>query len=171
MLGQRVIRAVLFVVFFGIGAATLASSILCEDLAQYYWNKQLLSESEDSLNRLRSLNTEYDELLEKWEQDPNFVVERVARATLGPEALSQSQDSNTVYPRATAQLRAAARRALDEDSNSPVTKQAGPAMPRWLIRCRQRPSRITLFACGVILILTSFVCFRPEASNRKTKDG
>jgi hypothetical protein len=171
MQGQKIIRAVLFVVFFAIGAATMSSSILCEDLAQYYRNKQFLSESEDSLNRLRSLNTEYDELLEKWEQDPNFVVERVARATLGPEALSQSQDPNTAYPRATAQLLAAARRALKEDSNSPSTKQAGPAMPRWLVRCRQRPSRITLFACGVILILTSFVCFRPEAVSRTAEDG
>ena len=80
MLAQKIIRAVLFVLFFGVGVASLSSSILCEDLAHYYQNKQYLKESQESLNRLRSLNTEYDVLLEKWEQDPNLVVKRVARA-------------------------------------------------------------------------------------------
>ena len=63
MLAQKIIRAVLFVLFFGVGVASLSSSILCEDLAQYYQNKQFLRESQESLNQLRSLNTEYDVLL------------------------------------------------------------------------------------------------------------
>jgi len=159
MQGQKIISAVLFVLFFGVGAAALSSSILCEDLAQYYQNKQLLRESEESLNQLRSLNTEYDILLEKWERDPNLVVRRIARATLGPEGVSEPQDPNTVYPKATAELLAAARKALDKDKK---TFRAEPVMPRWLERCRQRPNRITLFICGVVLILTSFVCFRPQ---------
>ena len=117
MQGQKIIRAVLFVLFFGVGAASLSSSILCEDLAQYYQNEQLLSTSQESLERLESLNTEYNEILEKWEQDPNLVIRRVARATLGPEALTEPQDPNTVYPRAPAELVEAARKILDEDKN------------------------------------------------------
>ena len=153
----------MFVLFFGVGAAALSSSILCEDVAQYYQNKQLLTKSQESLNQLRSLNTEYDIILEKWEQDPNLVVRRIARATFGPEGVLEPQDPNTVYPRATAELLATARKVLNEDQKQSSTiEQAGPVMPRWLIRCRQRPNRITLFICGVVLILTSFVCFRPE---------
>lgn len=161
----------MFVLFFGVGAASLSSSILCEDLAQYYQNKQLLRQSQESLNQLRSLNTEYDVLLERWQQDPNFVVKRVARATLGPEAVSEPQDPNTVYPRATAQLMAAARKVLNDDKKTSTAEQAEPVMPRWLVRSRQRPSRITLFVCGVVLILTSFVCFRPEGGRQRAEDG
>jgi len=162
MQGQKIIRAVLFVFFFGVGAAALSSSILCDDLAQYYRNEQLLRQSQESLNRLRSLNTEYGVLLEKWEQDPNLVVRRIARATFGPEGVSEPQDPNTVYPRATAELLAAARKVLSEDKKHSALEQAEPVMPRWLVRCRHRPYRITLFVCGVVLILTSLVCFRPE---------
>jgi cell division protein FtsL len=162
MQGQKIIRAVLFVLFFGVGVASLSCAIICEDLAQYYQNKHLLNQSEESLKRLQSLNTEYDVILEKWKQDPNLVVQRVARATLGPNALPEPEDPNTAYPRASAQLLAAARKVLNEDKNPSLAEQAEPPMPRWLVRCRLRPSRITLFACGVILILTSFVCFRPE---------
>lgn len=162
MQGQKIIRAVLFILFFGVGAASLSSSILCEDLAHYYQNKQLLRQSQESLNRLKSLNTEYGVLLEKWEQDPNFVVQRIARATFGPEGVSEPPDPNTVYPRATAELLTAARKVLNDEEKPSAMQQAGPVMPRWLERCRQRPSRITLFISGVVLILTSFVCFRPE---------
>jgi hypothetical protein len=62
---------------------------------------------------------------------------------------------------------AAARKILDEDKNRSIAGQIEPVMPRWLIRCRRRSSRITLFVCGVVLILTSFVCFRPEKECQK----
>ena len=156
------IRAVLFVLFFGIGAASLSSAILCEDMAQYYQNKQLLTAAQESLGRLRSLNNEYDVLLEKWQQDPNLVAKRIARATLGPAAVPEPQDPNTAYPRATAQLLAAARKVLSDDNNRSAAERAEPVMPRWLVRCRRRPSRITLFGCGVVVNPTNFVCLRPE---------
>lgn len=171
MLGQKIIRAVLFVLFFGVGVASLSSSILCEDLAHYYHHKQLLRQSQESLKRLKSLNTEYDELLDKWEQDPNLVVRRIARATFGPEVALESQGPNTAYPRATAELLATARKILDEEKQPSALEQAGPVMPPWLERCRKRPSRITLFVCGVVLILTSFICFRPEDRSQRTENG
>ncbi|MFC1794661.1 hypothetical protein ACFL3Q_13855 [Planctomycetota bacterium] len=69
MQGRKVIQAVFFFLFFSIGAASLSSSILCDDLIQYYQNKQLLREAQESLNRLESLNTDYDVLLERLEED------------------------------------------------------------------------------------------------------
>ena len=157
---RNVIRASFFVLFFSIGAASLSSSILCDDLVQYYQNKELLRETRESLNRLESLNADYDMLLEKLKEDPN-LFRRLVPATLGPDA--EHQDANTVYPRATAEQLAAARRALMEDPN----QSAAALMPNWLSRCREPRRRLMLFVCGVVLILTSFVCFRPAKPNAK----
>jgi hypothetical protein len=157
MQGRKFIQAVLFFLFFGIGAASLSSSILCDDLIRYYQNKQLLRTAQDSLSRLESLNTDYDVLLKRLEEDPNLVVERLAPATFG----TGSKDPNTVYPRATSQQLAAARKALMEESNR---EPAEVAMPEWLRRCSEPRNRILLFVSGVVLVMISFVCFRPQSS-------
>ena len=159
MQGRRIIRAVLFVLFFSIGAVSLSGSILCDDLVQFYNNKQLAKAAQQSLERLKSLNTDYDILLEQLEKDPN-LVKRIARATLGigPE------DPNTVYPRATAEQLAAARRALTDDPNEKAALVEPPPLPEWLSRCREPRRKIILFLSGVALILTSFICFTPRSS-------
>ena len=154
MQGRKVIQAVFFFFFFSIGAAALSSSVLSNDLVQYYQNKQLLRAAQESLERLKSLNSDYDILLERLKEDPNLVVERLAPVTLGTGPV----DANTVYPRARSRQLAAARKALMEEPNG---QSAEPMMPEWLNRSRKPSSRIMLFASGVVLILTSFVCFRP----------
>jgi hypothetical protein len=157
MQGRSVIRAVLFVLFFSIGAGSLSVSILCDDLVQYYRNTELSRATQESLNRLKSLNTDYDILLEKLGEDPNHI-KRLGPATLGPKY----QDPNTIYPRATAEQLAAARRALIEDPNRPTAGRApGAPMPEWLSRCSEPRRRIMLFFAGAALILTSFICFGP----------
>ena len=153
MQGRNAIRLILFVIFFSIGAASLGVSILCDDLVQYYRNRQLLKVTQQSLNRLESLNTDYDVLLEQMEKDPNFV-KRLAPATLGTEP----EDTNAVYPRATPEQLAAARKALMEDPND---QSAGPMLPEWLTRCSEPRRRMTLFVAGSVLILISFTCFTP----------
>jgi len=155
MQGRKVIQAVLFFLFFSIGAASLSSSILCDDLIQYYQNKQLLRTAQESLERLESLNTDYDVLLERLEEDPNLVIDRLAPATFGTE----SEDPNTVYPRARSRQLAAARKALMEESNG---QSAEAAMPQWLRRCSEPRNRMLLFISGVVLVLISFVSFRPS---------
>ena len=156
MQGRKFIQAVLFFLFFSIGAASLSSSILCDDLIRYYQNRQLLKTTQNSLNRLESLNTDYDVLLKRLKEDPNLVIERLAPATFGTE----SEDPNTVYPRATSRQLAAAHKALMEESNR---KPAEVAMPLWLRRCSEPRNRILLFVSGVVLVLISFVCFRPQS--------
>ncbi|KPL23800.1 MAG: hypothetical protein AMJ75_05375 [Phycisphaerae bacterium SM1_79] len=150
---RNIIRAILFVLFFSIGAAALSGSVLCDDLVQYYHNRQLLSAAQESLERLKLLNNDYDVLLSQLENDPN-LVRRIARATVGPAP----EDPNTVYPRATAELLAAARRALTEDPDPPAVE---PVMPEWLSRCSEPRRKTMLFFSGVALILTSFICFGP----------
>ena len=148
----NVIRAILFVLFFSVGAASLSGAVLCDDLVRYYRNRKLLREAQESLDRLKMLNHDYDALLSQLENDPN-LVKRIARATLGTE----SDDPNMVYPKASGELVAAARRVLADDNDV----AAEPLMPEWLSRCNKPDARIMLFICGVALVLISFVCFRP----------
>jgi hypothetical protein len=149
---------ILFVVFFSIGAASLAISILCDDLVQYYRNKGQLTVTQQANDRFKSWIEDYDVLLEQREKDPN-LVKRLAPAILGTEP----EDANAVYPRATPEELAAARQALTQDPNDQST---APMLPKWLTRCSEPRRRITLFIAGSFLILISFTCFTPS---RKSK--
>jgi hypothetical protein len=82
MQNERVIRTVVFVVFFSIGAAVLSATTLCDDLLEYYYYKGLLKQSEEHLKKLESLNTDYDTLLAQFENNPKELA-RLAPATLG----------------------------------------------------------------------------------------
>jgi len=159
MQGRNVIRVILFVIFFSIGAASLGVSILCDDLVQYYRNRQLLKVTQQSLDRLESLNTDYNALLEQLEKDPN-LVKRLAPATLGTEP----EDANAFYPRAAREQLTAAREALTKNQSDQST---GPMLPEWLTRCSEPRRRITLFVAGSFLILISFTCFVPARQTGK----
>ena len=160
---QNIIRAFLFVVFFSIGAAALSGSILFADLLRYYNNRELLKAEKELSNRLTSLNDDYDALLQELRNDPN-IVKRIALITLGKE----DNDANTIYPKATAEQLAAARKALTEETS---TEPADTSLPQWLTRCREPRRRTMLFFAGAGLILVSFICFGPakEKSREKTK--
>ena len=153
MQGQNVTRTLLFVAFFGIGAAAMGTSVLCDDLARYYRNKYFLKESQEFSDRLRSLNDDYDAILRRLEEDPN-LIKRIAPATIGAE----QAEPNTVYPRATAEQLAAAKKALARDAEREPNE---PTMPTWLVRSGEPRMRILLFSCGAALILLSFACFGP----------
>ena len=160
---QKIIRVFLFVVFFSIGATALSGSILCADLLRYYHNRELLEAEKDLSNQLKSLNADYDALLEQLEKDPN-LIKRIAPATLGME----HNDVDTIYPKATAEQLAAARKALTEEMGLNTTDAA---MPKWLTRCREPRRRTMLFFASAGLILVSFICFGPakEKSREETK--
>jgi len=153
MHGHNVIRAILFVLFFSIGAAALGGAVLVDELVRHYQDKHILRQARLLTDRLRSLNEDYDALLRRLEEDPN-LIRRIAPAAIG----AKRDDPNVVNPRATAEELDAAKTALMKDvENSP----AEPNMPRWLIRCRASRERTILFASGALLVLISFVCFRP----------
>lgn len=159
---RNAIRTVLFLLFFTIGGAALSSSILCDDLFQYYRDIELRSQEQQSIERLKALIADYDLLLARLEQDPN-LYKRLVPATLGPDP--NLHDPNTVYPRAQAEQLAAARRALIDESNESSGAAAGATMPKWLSRISEPRRRTMLFVSGVVLILTSFVSFRPAKTN------
>jgi hypothetical protein len=151
MRSQSISRFVLFIIFFSIGGASLTASVLWDDLIQYYQNKQLLRDKQQCLDKLGSLNTEYDALLKRWENDPN-LFKRIAPAAIGTEP----EDTNAIYPRARVKELAAARKALTEQPNQP---REDSAIPDWLIRSGQPHRRIVFFLAGAGLILISFGCF------------
>jgi len=150
---ENISRALLFVVFFSIGATALSGSILCDVLLRYYHSRQLLKVEEDTTKKVVSQNADYNALRQQLEKDPN-IINRIAPIVLGVDA----PDANTVYPKATVEQIAAARKA----SGKEVTSQCPePMTPTWLTRCSEPRRRITLFLAGAALVLVSFICFGP----------
>jgi hypothetical protein len=153
---QGIAYLLFFVVFFSIGAAALGGAVLCGDFIQYCRNKSLLQEAQGFVKRLESLNTEYDELLQELEKDPD-LLQRIVPVTLGTEP----NDPNTAYPKARARDLAIARKALVAQAEQ---EPPGPEIPVWLQRCSDPPKRIALFIAGASLVLISLVCFTPGAA-------
>jgi hypothetical protein len=161
---RNFIRMFFFVVFFSIGAASFAISILCDDLVKYYRSRNELAVRQQAVDKLKSYNADYDVLLEKLQDDPNLVVERLAPAVLG----TKHEDPNVVYPRATPEQIAAAREALALDPNNlPETLK----LPNWLVRCSEPRRRISLFVAGSFLVLISFTCFTPVKQSKARNKG
>lgn len=159
MLSQKILHFLLFVLFFSVGAVTLGGAVLSDDLIRYWHNRQLLNEAQAAIERLESLNQEYDALLAELERDPN-LLRRIAPATLG----TAPSDPYAVYPRARAHELAIARRALLTQTE-PESAQA--AVPQWLERCREPRRKIALFIAGAGLVLISLVFFTSDSSQRQ----
>jgi len=159
---QKIVRMLLFIIFFSIGATALSGSILSEDLVRYYHNRQQLKAKEELSNRLKSLNIDYDALLQNLEKDPN-LFERIASLVLGTER----NDANTIYPKATEELLEAVKKALEEDSSQQSTE---PVMPDWLVRCSEPRRRVILFLAGAFLVLISFIWLGSAKSARADQE-
>ena len=111
---QEYVRTFLFIVFFTIGATALVLSVLSEELVTHFKNRHTLKQARKYLEKLESLNTDYEILLKKLNDDPN-IVERIAPATLGVAP----NDPNTVYPRKRLEQLDAARKVLAESVFAP----------------------------------------------------
>jgi len=159
MQSQGIFHFFLFVVFFSVGALALGGAVLCDDLIQYRRNQHLVTEAEQALARLESLNREYDALLAELEHDPN-LLKRIAPATLGTEPA----DANAVYPKAKARELAVARKALLEQAGREPSQAV---VPQWLERCSEPRRKIALFITGAGLVLISLVFFTSDSSSQK----
>ena len=150
---QGIIRFFVFCVFFAIGLSALGLSILCDELVSYYRSRDMLYAVEASNEKLRSLDEDYDVLLEQLRANPG-LLKRAARVTLG----SAAEDVNAVYPQATAEELAAARAALMRDSDKASVEVM---LPEWLERVKQPRRQFGLFLSGAALILIAFIFFGP----------
>ena len=151
---KNVIRVFWFVAFFSIGAAALSISVLCSDLLRYYHNKQLLTAAQDELEKIKSLNTDYDVLSHQMETDPN-IIRRIASVTLG----TQPQDGESVSGNVTQAQLEVARKVLRQSNQE--NSELVP-IPYWLTRCCGPDRRTVLFLAGAFLILISFIWFGPR---------
>ena len=72
-----VVKTILFIVFFSIGLAAVAVSILADDLNQYYTIKIQLHNTQHGNEKLSKLIDSYGEMIKHIESDPRSV-ERLA---------------------------------------------------------------------------------------------
>lgn len=143
----NIINAILFVLFFSIGAAILSVSVLSEEWVRLCQNKGIVRRAEQDIEKLEQLNEDYRILLEYIDSDPNFA-ERLAGPVLGTE----SNDPNTTRLKGTPRQLDAARIALAEPQ-----KETKNDVPDWLKRCND--NRLVLFICGAVLTLIAFLFF------------
>jgi hypothetical protein len=153
-------RLVAFILFFSVGAAVLSATVLCDDAVEYFHNKAILKQADTNLKKLQSLDSDYDTVLKQVEGDPCQIA-RLAPATLGIEP----NEPNTVYPRATADKLAAAKRALIE---KPDEQTRNESIPPWLDSCCRWPRRNILFFAGAALVLISFIFFGPTRKQSRS---
>jgi len=151
---QGIFHLFFFAVFFSMGAVALGVAVLCDDFGRYCRDKHLVKEAQLSVQRLKSLNADYDGLLEQLEQNPD-LLQRLAPVTLGTE----SNDPNAIYPKVRAQELAVARKAMMEPADQ---EQTDAPVPAWLQRCSEPTKRIVLFIAGAGLVLISLVSFTPQ---------
>jgi len=150
---QNLLHSIFFVIFFSIGILALTISILCKELLQYYEHHQILKRQLIITEKLKSLDRDYQALLKNIENDPNFA-KRIVPATLGTEP----DQPDTLFPKPTPQQLEAAKKALIKNSQRQEDREH---VPLWIKRCCRPVRRTILFIAGSVLIIISFVCFRP----------
>ena len=150
---QKIFGFIFFAVFFGAGAAALVLGILSEELVEHWRNRNTLAEVRGTLEKLRLLNEDYDELLAKIENNPE-LIERLAPAVLGTD----SNEPNTVNPHFTPQQLDAARLALKNSGSRNLTERTKEP-PQWLLRSNEPRHRLAIVLAGAFLILVSFIWF------------
>jgi len=158
---QKIFRFIFFAIFFSAGATALALAILSEELVNNWRNRNSLAQVQETLEKLRLLNDDYDELLAKIESNPE-LLERLAPAVLGID----SNEPNTVNPHFTPQQLEAARRAL-KDLNKTNLAEGDKEPPAWLVRANEPRRRLAILLAGAFLILISFIWFGTAKTNQK----
>ena len=159
MANRVVTKTVLFIVFFTIGIAAVAVSILVNDFNQYYLVKIQLHNTKLANEKIQKLIDGYNEMIKSVEADPH-IVERLAPATLGVEPNAP----DTTFPKASRKELLAAQRALIAAA-PPLPPE--PVLPEWLKRCSLPMLRKILFLAGSALILVSFTCFNIRKEERQ----
>lgn len=146
---RRIVRLLLFIIFFGVGAGAVGLSVLSKELVRHYENKLLLKQAESTLVELEKLSADYSVLIAQIRKHPE-VLKRVAAVTMGIDP----NEPDTVYPHATARQLAAVRQTLEERGQTlPVE------LPKWLKRISRTHYRYGLFFAGALLVINSFIFF------------
>ena len=127
----------------------------CDDLVQYYADRQRLVEARKMVDLLEKLNADYDALLEQIPAGSEPHPANLRPATLG----QAPQDANTAHPEVRLEELLAARQALSVADDVP---QESPSLPDWLTRCGQPLHRLALCLLWGGLVMVAFVYFKPQ---------
>lgn len=157
MRSEKIMRFVVFAIFFCTGAAAVAVAFLANDIKKYYHDKYLIRKARETIEKIEMLNTDYSVLIEQIKKNPEMAV-KVAPITLGIDA----NDANTVVPKARAQELNAARQILAQEIEE---KSVKPTMPDWAQRCCRGEIRLVLFISGGFLIFIAFLFFGSGGDN------
>lgn len=143
---------VLFSIFFGVGLAAAAASILAAEALELYMVQIKLEQTQEANLRIEKLINDYRVLISAVEQDPNILA-RLSTVTLGAEP----EEDDVAYPKASGEQLAAAKQVTLEK----IKYESGdePAIPLWVLRCVRPWSRICLFFAGTGLVIVAFTCF------------
>jgi hypothetical protein len=146
---QVVLRYIFFCLFFAIGSGAMTLAILAGEINDYYHSKDLLTETLQQIESIKSLTAQYDAQLSQIEKDPN-ILSRLKLVTIGEKPHAE----DTVFPKAS-ELDAAAAALFEDQKN---TEQL-PDVPQWTQRISHTKIRKALFGAGAVLVLLAFVFF------------
>ena len=152
---MRIVRYILFCLFFAVGAGAVALAVLADEIRDYCQGGVLLAETLAENEDIRFLTVEYAAQIDEIRKDPN-ILGRLERVTLG----RRGDAEETVFPTASEKLLTEAGTAVLEDlqADRPVYK-----IPTWVERISEPNIRYSLFFAGAGLVLVTFIFFGAPA--------
>lgn len=163
---SRIIRYLLFCVFFTAGAGAIVLSILIEpELVDYYQGRQMLDQIHQENKKIKSLTADYQAQIELIQSEPNILA-RLEAVTFGRTPTADTQTADPT-PDSKA-LTQAAKAVLEEIQEEETTEYP---LPKWFKRCRQSNIRRALFAAGAGLVIITFLFFgTPKQIPKRTEN-
>jgi hypothetical protein len=152
---MRLVRYVLFCLFFAVGTGAVALAVLADEIRDYCQGANLLEKTIADNEDIQFLTIEYEAQIHEIRKDPN-IVGRLERVTLG----RQPGAEDTVFPRASERLLSEAGAAVLADLR---TGRPARKIPKWAERISEPNIRYSLFFAGTGLVLVTFIFFGAPA--------
>ena len=158
---MRLVRYVLFCLFFAVGTGAVALAVLADEISDYCQGRNLLEKTLADNEDIQFLTIEYEAQIHEIRKDPN-IISRLERVTLG----RQPGAEDTAFPRASEELLTEAGAAVLADLR---TSRPAREIPKWVKRCSEPNVRRSLFFAGAGLILVTFIFFGAPAKKASSQ--
>lgn len=155
---MRLVRYILFCLFFAVGTGAVALAVLADEIRDYCEGRSLLAKTLADNEDIQFLTIEYAAQIDEIRKDPN-IIGRLERVTLG----RQPGAEDTAFPTASEKLLSEAGAAVLADLRTP---RPAREIPTWVERISEPNIRYSLFFAGAGLVLVTFIFFGAPA--RKT---
>ncbi len=152
---MRLVRYVLFCLFFAVGTGAVALAVLADEIRDYCEGAELLAKTLADNEDIQFLTIEYEAQIHEIRNDPN-IISRLERVTLGREPGAE----DTAFPRASEKLLTEAGAAVLADLRA---DKPAREIPKWVKRTSEPKVRRSLFFAGAGLVLVTFIFFGAPA--------